>query len=286
VMDADLQHPPSLVPELVAVGERSGADLVVASRYTEGGDRAGLYGGYRRLASGLCTLLAKTAFRRRLRGVSDPMSGFFAVRAATLDPGALRPFGYKILLELIVRSQLTRITEVPFRFQPRFAGASKAGLAEGCRFLRHVLTLLLAAPRARMLAFGIIGLSGFAPNLAALWLLSGSLGIHYLLAEVLANQVAVAWNFLLLDLLVFRDRRYRHWAGRFGKFLVLANADLIARIPLLGLLVTRLHMNVLLATAITLTAASGVRFVITDRLIYLSRPDRGRAGRATKAGMP
>ncbi len=271
VMDADLQHPPSLVPELVAVGERSGADLVIASRYTPGGSRAGLDGGYRMLASGACTLLAKAAFRRSLRGVSDPMSGFFAVRAAALDPGALRPFGYKILLELIVRGRLTRIAEVPFRFQERFAGASKASLGEGGRFLRHVLTLLFSQQKARMLAFGIIGLSGFVPNLATLWLLTRPFGMNYLLAEVLANQVAIGWNFLLLDLLLFRHRRHRHWSGRFGKFLVLANADMIARIPLLGLLVTYARMDVLLATAITLVAAFGVRFVVTDRFIYLSR---------------
>ena len=271
VMDADLQHPPSLVPELVAAGERSGADLVIASRYTPGGSRAGLDGGYRMLASGACTLLAKAAFRRQLRGVSDPMSGFFAVRTAALDPAALRPFGYKILLELIVRGRITRIAEVPFLFGERFAGTSKASLAEGARFLRHVLTLLVSQPRAKVLGFALIGLSGFVPNLATLWLLTRALGMNYLLAEVLANQVAIGWNFLLIDLLLFRHRRDRHWSGRFGKFLALANADMIARIPLLGLLVTYLHVDVLLATAITLVAAFGVRFVVTDRFIYLSR---------------
>ena len=159
-------------------------------------------------------------------------------------------------------------------------------LGEGGRFLRHVLTLLfsrqilsrqilsrqiLSWPKMRMLAFGLIGLSGFGPNLATLWLLTRPFGMNYLLAEVLANQVAIGWNFLLLDLVLFRHRRHRHWSGRFGKFLVLANADLIARIPLLGLLVSFARMDVLLATAITLVAAFGVRFVVTDRFIYRSR---------------
>ena len=150
-MDADLQHPPSLVPELVAAGEKAGAELVVASRYVAGGGRAGLDGGYRRLASDLCTLLARAAFYWQLRGVSDPMSGFFAVRASSLDPGVLRPFGYKILLELIVRCRLTRIIEVPYQFQERHAGVSKSGLREGCRFLRHVVMLRFASTRAGML---------------------------------------------------------------------------------------------------------------------------------------
>jgi dolichol-phosphate mannosyltransferase len=145
VMDADLQHPPALVPELVAAGERDGADLVVATRYAGGGSREGLSGGFRKLASGGSTLLAKTAFPRRLRHVSDPMSGFFAVRAAALNADVLRPLGYKILLELIVRCRLRRITEVPYQFQDRFAGESKASFAEGLRFLRHLMVLRLSS---------------------------------------------------------------------------------------------------------------------------------------------
>jgi dolichol-phosphate mannosyltransferase len=141
VMDADLQHPPTLVPDLVAAGQQAGADLVVATRYAGGGSRAGLDGGFRRFASGGSTALAKTAFPRRLRHVSDPMSGFFAVRATSLDPDVLRPLGYKILLELIVRCRLRRVTEVPYQFQDRFAGESKANFGEGLRFLRHLVML-------------------------------------------------------------------------------------------------------------------------------------------------
>jgi dolichol-phosphate mannosyltransferase len=145
VMDADLQHPPALVPELVAAGQRSDADLVVATRYAGGGSRAGLDGGFRRLASGGSTALAKTVFPGRLRSVSDPMSGFFAVRATSLDADVLRPLGYKILLELIVRCRLRRVTEVPYQFQDRFAGESKANFGEGLRFLRHLVVLRVSS---------------------------------------------------------------------------------------------------------------------------------------------
>jgi dolichol-phosphate mannosyltransferase len=149
VMDADLQHPPALVPALVAAGQRAGADLVVATRYAGGGSRAGLDGVFRRFASGGTTFLAKTVFLRRLRGVSDPMSGFFAVRAAVLDTTVLRPLGYKILLELIVRCKIRKVTELPYEFQDRFAGESKANLSEGLRFFRHLLVLRLARPGRR-----------------------------------------------------------------------------------------------------------------------------------------
>jgi dolichol-phosphate mannosyltransferase len=152
VMDADLQHPPTLVAELVAAGERADADLVVATRYAGGGSREGLNGGFRKFASGGSTFLAKTVFRRQLRDVSDPMSGFFAVRAAALDAGVLRPLGYKILLELIVRCRLGRVIEVPYQFQDRFAGESKANFSEGLRFLRHLMVLRLSSV-ATSLAF-------------------------------------------------------------------------------------------------------------------------------------
>lgn len=153
VMDADLQHPPALVTALVSAGQRAEADLVVATRYSGGGSRAGLDGGFRRFASGGTTLLAKTVFLRHLRGVSDPMSGFFAVRAAALDPSVLRPLGYKILLELIVRCRIRKVAEVPYEFQDRFAGESKANLGEGLRFFRHLMVL-----RFGSMASGLINL--------------------------------------------------------------------------------------------------------------------------------
>jgi dolichol-phosphate mannosyltransferase len=145
VMDADLQHPPTLVPELVAAGQRAGADLVVATRYAGGGSTEGLDGGFRRIASGGSTALAKLVFWRQLGPVTDPMSGFFAVRSDALDADVLRPLGYKILLELIVRCRIRRVTEVPYQFQDRFAGESKANLGEGLRFLRHLMVLRLSS---------------------------------------------------------------------------------------------------------------------------------------------
>jgi dolichol-phosphate mannosyltransferase len=145
VMDADLQHPPALVPALVTAGQQAEADLVVATRYAGGGSRAGLDGGFRKFASGGSTALAKTVFPRRLRSVSDPMSGFFAVRATSLDAEVLRPLGYKILLELVVRCRLRQVAEVPYQFQDRFAGESKANFGEGLRFLRHLMVLRVSS---------------------------------------------------------------------------------------------------------------------------------------------
>ncbi|POX51525.1 dolichol-phosphate mannosyltransferase [Streptomyces sp. Ru71] len=281
VMDGDCQHPPQLVPELVATGERTGAELVVASRYTDGGSRAGLAGGYRIAVSRASTWLAKGLFPRRLRGISDPMSGFFAIRRESVTADVLKPLGYKILIELAVRSRPHPVAEVPFVFEERYAGRSKSTAREGLRFLRHLAGLRADAPVARMIGFGLIGASGFVPNLAGLWALT-ALGVHYVPAEIIANQFGVAWNFLLIEQLLFRDRRgHRRWWDRLGRFALLANADLVLRIPLIALFVRHLGMGALAATALALVTTFVLRFLGTEALVYLPRRGRRTArGRA------
>ncbi|MGW0826930.1 glycosyltransferase [Streptomyces sp. NPDC002845] len=279
VMDGDLQHPPSLVPELVATGERASAGLVVASRYIKGGSRAGLAGGYRIAVSRGATWLTKTLFPRRLHGISDPMSGFFAIRRSAVTAEILQPLGYKILLELAVRSRPREVTEVPFVFQDRFAGESKSTAQEGLRFLRHLVGLRTASPIARMVVFGLIGVTGFVPNLLGLYALT-SFGMHYVPAEILANQLGVAWNFYLIEHLCFRERRrHRAWWDRIGRFALLANADLVLRIPLIALFVTQFGMGALPATALALVTTFVLRFVGTEALVYLPR----RSGRSRTA---
>ncbi|MDT9698858.1 glycosyltransferase family 2 protein [Streptomyces sp. P17] len=287
VMDGDCQHPPSLVPELVATGERSNAGLVVASRYIKGGSRAGLAGSYRVAVSRGATWLTKSLFPRRLHGISDPMSGFFAIRRQAVTADVLKPLGYKILLELAVRSRPREVAEVPFVFQDRFAGESKSTAQEGLRFLCHLVGLRTASPAARLIGFGLIGASGFLPNLLALWILTG-LGMHYLPAEIVANQFGVAWNFLLIEHLLFRDRRlHRRWWDRAGRFALLANADLVLRIPLIALLVSEFGMGALSATALALVTTFVLRFAATEALVYLPRrnaggePRRSRTARST-----
>ncbi|MFI9764923.1 glycosyltransferase [Streptomyces sp. NPDC051963] len=279
VMDGDCQHPPSLVPELVATGERSNAGLVVASRYIKGGSRAGLAGSYRVAVSRGATWLTKSLFPRRLHGISDPMSGFFAIRRSLVTAEVLQPLGYKILLELAVRSRPREVSEVPFVFQDRFAGESKSTAQEGFRFLRHLVGLRSASPVARMVGFGLIGATGFVPNLLGLYVLT-ALGMHYLPAEIVANQLGVAWNFLLIEHLLFRDRRrHRRLWDRAGRFALLANADLVLRIPLIALFVHRFGMGALSATALALVTTFVLRFAGTEALVYL--PRRGLRGSRT-----
>lgn len=155
VMDGDLQHPPEIAPELVKAGRHRALDLVVASRYRETTTADGLGSRSRVGVSRLATQLARAVFPKRLADVTDPMSGFFAIRRPVLARAAQRmqPNGFKILLETIAASDRLNIGEVSYDFGKRHAGESKASLAEGIRFVRRLAQLRMR-PTTTALRFG------------------------------------------------------------------------------------------------------------------------------------
>lgn len=126
VIDADLQHPPELLPELVG-RVLSGSDIAIASRYVSGkGDNLGDWNKFRVFVSRCSTLLATAPLRSRGLNVKDPLSGYFVVRRECLEALKLQPEGFKILLEILVKGRIRNATEVPFRFATRQSGKSKA----------------------------------------------------------------------------------------------------------------------------------------------------------------
>ncbi len=139
VMDGDLQHPPSVVPDLIAAVE-AGADVVVASRYVRGGRELGLSGPWRRLVSRESSRVARIMLPPA-RQTTDPLSGFFAFRRRIIAGVTLQPVGFKILLEILVRGHVRRAVDVPYTFDRRARADSKASALEGVRFLRHLLRL-------------------------------------------------------------------------------------------------------------------------------------------------
>jgi dolichol-phosphate mannosyltransferase len=125
VMDADLQHPPELLPELWAALD-AGADLAVGSRYATGGDLDG-WKASRALISKIAIWMTLPVQRASVRA-HDPMSGFFFLRRACIDGMELRRTGFKILLEILARGQVETLVEIPFAFGRRHDGSSKASL--------------------------------------------------------------------------------------------------------------------------------------------------------------
>ena len=123
VMDADLQHPPELLPKLFgAIVE--GRDLAIGSRYTPGGELGG-WNPMRKLLSAAAVWATWPLQRRRVRA-RDPMSGYFMVRRTSVQQIDFQRTGFKLLLEVLVRARLKSVQEVPFTFGARYRGASKA----------------------------------------------------------------------------------------------------------------------------------------------------------------
>lgn len=270
VMDGDLQHPPEDIPRLLARADRGDVDVVVASRYIAGGDSKGLADATRTTVSRASTLLTKAMFPRKLGECSDPMTGFFLVDRDTIDVDALRPRGFKILLEILARRHM-RVAEVPFAFAPRYAGSSKATFTQGIRFLTQLLMLRFG----RMSAFALVGGVGAIANLVIMWGLI-RLGMDYLPASIIASEITIIGNFLLLEYLVFSDMRSESGSmtQRFVKSFAFNNAEAIIRIPVLWMLVENAHIPSVIAAGLTLIAAFVVRFVFHALVVYAPKKQR------------
>ena len=268
VMDADLQHPPELIPQILNHAKAAKVDIVVGSRLAKGGDASSL-GFKRTLISRAFAMVTRTAFPVRLRKVTDPLSGFFIVRRAAVNLDSLHPDGFKIVLEILIRCPDLRVSEIPIHFGYRHAGESKASLWETIRFFRLLLRLRLASAQnfARFLA---VGTSGLVVNNLALAALTELMGIHYLLSVAVATQVSTLWNFSLTETWVFSQRRTEHpILNRLVSFLLMNNLLLILRGPLLAFMVERLGVHYIISNLASLCAITLLRYIVADRWIWI-----------------
>jgi dolichol-phosphate mannosyltransferase len=268
VMDADLQHPPEILEEMYAEAMETASDVVVASRFCKGGDK-GRFSRIRSALSKLSTRAAVMLFPTRLWHVTDPMSGCFLVRRDALDLDRLRPRGFKILLEILVRTPGLRVSEVPFGFGERHAGHTKASAKEAFRYARLLGRLELGQLSARFGRFTIVGLTGLVVNTVLLAAFTGVAGIYYAAAAILATQGSTLWNFVLTEKWVFGGREHRMSRGRRAfAFFTMNNLALLLRIPLLVLLTSTLGVNYLVSNILSLVALALVRFGVADVWIW------------------
>jgi dolichol-phosphate mannosyltransferase len=129
VIDADLSHPPELVPRMLDVMQRERADMVIGSRYIPGGGTSN-WEQSRVLMSKAACLLA-----RGLTPVRDATSGFFLMRRDRARGVTISAGGFKICLELLIRSEPAVVIEVPYVFKGRTVGESKMNLKEAAGYL-------------------------------------------------------------------------------------------------------------------------------------------------------
>jgi dolichol-phosphate mannosyltransferase len=216
VMDADLQHDEKCLTEMLE-RFRAGADLVVGTRRTENGVVPAGLSAVRKWGSRRATNLA-----RRLTGVTlaDPMSGFFLIRQETFEAIAprLSTQGFKLLLDIAASQQRPlRIEEVFYSFRPRQLGQSKL---DGLVVFEYAGLLLAKVSgdllSTRFLLFMLVGVSGLGAHLLALKSALSLPRVGFDLAQTGAAYLAMTWNFLLNNLLTYRDRRLQGFGALKG----------------------------------------------------------------------
>lgn len=158
VMDADLQHPPEKLPELIDAVQQNLGDFAIGSRHVPGGSVEGGWGLVRRINSRVATILARPFAGK----ISDPMSGFFALPRSTYQRAQrLTPLGYKIALELMSKCRVQKVHEVPIHFGLRQHGESKLTIKQQFRYLEHLSRLYdFSFPRLAPILKFLIVLAG------------------------------------------------------------------------------------------------------------------------------
>jgi glycosyltransferase involved in cell wall biosynthesis len=272
VMDGDLQHPPEMVPLLLRTAKERQVDLVVATRRTAQSEVTGLNLARNMISRGL-DMAARVLFPRELRGVSDPLTGFFLVRVGALTLESLRPKGFKILLEILVRHPKLRKAEIPFRFGPRFSGQSKASASEAVKYLSLLWVLRFNGEFSRFAAFALVGASGILINTGAVWLATDRFHVFYLVSAALATVASTLWNFFLTEFWIYsKQTQAGGFLRRLGLFFLMNVLALSLRAPMIYALTTLVGIHYVVSNLVSLALLTVIRFELADNIIWTPAP--------------
>jgi dolichol-phosphate mannosyltransferase len=274
VIDADLSHPPALIPAMYHE-IKEGYDVVIGSRYMDGGGIK-KWPLKRRVISLGATFLGRLLFP----DVTDPVSGFFAIRKNVVANATLKPRGYKILLEVLGKGTWEKDKELPFEFVDREIGASKLKLKTIIDYAQQVIDITLfsfthhqsAAWREwkRVFKFGLVGISGIVVNLGILQFFLMA-GISDYIALLFAIAVAILNNFIWNDIWTFRSSPQRHLTSiwqRLWLFYTVSAGGAIINYAIAVLLTQFMGMNIILSDIIGILIGFGWNFMINRRITW------------------
>ena len=231
VMDGDLQHSEEALPRLIDAIADGGADIAVGTRYVAGGG-IGDWDKDRARMSWLATRAGQIALGTE---VSDPMSGFFAVRRDAFERALprLSAIGFKILIDILASSPAPlKVAEIPYQFRTREAGESKIGarvIAEYAELIADK-TIGRFVP-VRLLKFLMVGGLGVFVHLAVLRTILGA-GNAFVTAQTAAVMTAIAFNFFLNNSFTYADRKLKGWRliGGLASFYAISALGAVANI--------------------------------------------------------
>ncbi len=280
VMDADLQHPPKLLP---AILEQlcDGADALVAVRE----NLRGLLGPRMLVSLGGNAVAQITLALTRQRVIRDPMSGFFAgvtatFLAAVADRRSFEESGYKVLYDFLLRlPHNAKIAYLRYRQEKRKNGDSKFDseqvlhvVRQSGRLGRLIATLLTNLPSPRFVRFLFVGGFGILVNLASLFSLAQFAQLNYLLSAALAIEASILWNFLWNERWTWKDRRFGSLGKRLARFHQVSLVGLLLNLVILYGLTTLAGLYYLASEIGGIAAASVWNFLANHYWTWAERP--------------
>jgi dolichol-phosphate mannosyltransferase len=243
VIDADLQHDETILADLYRAIANDGNELAIGTRYAANGS-TGEWAEDRLKISRFATALASPIMKTRL---SDPMSGFFAVRRDTLLEAAprLSTVGYKILLDLVAsHPRSLRVAEVGYTFGARQHGESKLDEMVALEYVELLLDKAIGRfVPVKLIQFGAIGMLGVGVHLALLYLTLNMIGSAFATAQAVAVIGAMTFNFALNNRFTYRDRKLIGWAwvGGLFSFYLVCSLGAVANVGIGSLVYEQLH---------------------------------------------
>ena len=280
VMDSDFSHPPQIIPKLIESIKKYQYDIAVASRYIKGGKIQG-WSLKRKIMSKFATLIAKKGLGIDTK---DPMSGFFAFKRNIIKGLNIDAIGYKILLEILVKTRDVNIKEIPYTFQDRELGSSKLTMKTIFDYYRSVWKLyrygkpyekqekrssvkfLYKAGR-----FYTVGASGFIVNYMISLLFAGGISdLWYLHANVIGIAASISTNFILNKTWTFGDRDFRikKTIYQYGKFAMFSSLGALVQLGVVYFLVDSNQVSYPLALILAVMTAAFGNFVLNKKWTF------------------
>lgn len=272
VIDGDLQHDERLLPRMLdALQADAGLDLVVGSRFVEGGG-TGDWDDERVAKSALATRLSRRVLKADL---SDPMSGFFMVRTEivrALVP-TLSGIGFKILLDIMTASPRPLcFVELPYVFRVRTEGESKLDYVVAMEYLIALYDRMFGSiVPVRFAMFSVIGALGAAVHFLVLLLLFVPGGADFFTATVVATAVAMTFNFFLNNALTYRERRLRGLGPLLGgwmSFCLVCSVGAVANVGVAAFLHNVQHGDWRLSALAGIAVAAVWNYALSSRFTW------------------
>jgi dolichol-phosphate mannosyltransferase len=280
IMDGDFSHPPHLIPSIIQALQDSNYDIVVASRYVKGGSVIG-WPFERRLMSKGATKIARYGLGIDIK---DPVSGFFAFRRDVISGIKFDAIGYKMLLEILVKTKGARVKEIPYTFTNRRIGTSKLDLIVIFDYLRAVLRLYRYGKSMRQKEnrtsvrflskagrFYTVGASGLAINyLASVLFNAFAPDLWFLYPTVIGILISMTSNFFLNKIWTFEDRKFslNETGTQFGMFIGFSSLGAVIQLLLVYALVQIYKMDYPTSLILAVGVASVGNFLLNKKWTF------------------